>query len=80
MPVLPAAEWHARRVAHEARVDAWLAPHLARRQAGEKHPVEDFLFTYYSYRPPSCAAGIRARAWSSRAASRTGTTSRPRVA
>ncbi|GAA4163285.1 hypothetical protein GCM10022251_45730 [Phytohabitans flavus] len=32
-------------------MDAWLAPHLARRQAGEKHPVEDFLFTYYSYRP-----------------------------
>jgi hypothetical protein len=51
MPVLDATEWHARRAAHEARVDAWLAPHLARRQAGEKHPVEDFLFTYYSFRP-----------------------------
>ena len=51
MLVLDATEWHARRAAHEARVDAWLAPHLARRQAGEKHPVEDFLFTYYSFRP-----------------------------
>ncbi|MFC0530131.1 3-methyladenine DNA glycosylase [Phytohabitans kaempferiae] len=49
--VLEATEWRARRATHEARVDAWLAPHLARRQAGEKHPVEDFLFTYYSFRP-----------------------------
>ncbi|MDQ7909150.1 3-methyladenine DNA glycosylase [Phytohabitans sp. ZYX-F-186] len=51
MLVLDATEWRARRAAHEARVDAWLAPHLARRRAGVKHPVEDFLFTYYSYRP-----------------------------
>ena len=27
------------------------APHLARRQAGQKHPVHDFLFTYYSFSP-----------------------------
>jgi len=33
-----------RRAAHEARVDAWIEPHLARRKRGEKHPVEDFLF------------------------------------
>lgn len=51
MLVLDATEWRARRAAHEARVDVWLGPHLARRQAGEKHPVEDFLFTYYSFRP-----------------------------
>jgi hypothetical protein len=44
-------EWRARRAAHEQRVDALLAAHLARRRTGEKHPVEDFLFTYYSYRP-----------------------------
>lgn len=49
--VLPEMEWRARRAAHEARVDAWIRPHLARRRAGVKHPVEDFLFTYYSYRP-----------------------------
>nr|WP_190249589.1 3-methyladenine DNA glycosylase [Dactylosporangium sucinum] len=48
---LARATWAARRVAHEARVDAWIEPHLARRRRGEKHPVEDFLFTYYSYRP-----------------------------
>ncbi|ASW53961.1 3-methyladenine DNA glycosylase [Plantactinospora sp. KBS50] len=49
--VLDGAAWRARRRAHEDRVDAWLAPHLARRRAGRKHPVEDFLFSYYSYRP-----------------------------
>jgi hypothetical protein len=43
--------WRARRAAHERRVDAWLAPHLGRRRAGVRHPVEDFLFTYYSLRP-----------------------------
>ncbi|MFU8871117.1 3-methyladenine DNA glycosylase [Micromonospora sp. SL4-19] len=48
---LTAADWHARRRAHEERVDAWLAPHLSRRRGGVKHPVEDFLFTYYSHRP-----------------------------
>ncbi|WP_229399432.1 3-methyladenine DNA glycosylase [Micromonospora okii] len=48
---LDLADWQARRRAHEERVDAWLAPHLARRRTGAKHPVEDFLFTYYSHRP-----------------------------
>ena len=43
--------WRARAEAHRARVDAFVAPHLERREAGEKHPVHDFLFTYYSYRP-----------------------------
>lgn len=40
-----------RRTSHENRVDVWIQPHLARRLRGEKHPVHDFLFTYYSYRP-----------------------------
>jgi hypothetical protein len=44
-------EREARAAAHRARVDAYLAPHLERRAAGVKHPVFDFLFTYYSYRP-----------------------------
>ncbi|GAW52409.1 MULTISPECIES: 3-methyladenine DNA glycosylase [unclassified Nocardioides] len=43
--------WRARATAHEARVDAFLAPHLARRSERRKHPVHDFLFTYYSQRP-----------------------------
>ena len=49
--VLDAATWRARRAAHEQRVDGWITPHLARRRTGAKHPVEDFLFTYYSHRP-----------------------------
>jgi hypothetical protein len=49
--VLAAAEWQQRRAAHEHRVDPFVASHLARRRAGVKHPVADFLFTYYPYRP-----------------------------
>ncbi|MPZ93340.1 MAG: 3-methyladenine DNA glycosylase [Propionibacteriales bacterium] len=49
--VLDEPTWRRRRAAHEARVDPWLAPHLERRRRGEKHPVEDFLFTYYANRP-----------------------------
>jgi hypothetical protein len=41
----------AREAAHHARVDALLADHLARRRDGAAHPVHDFLFTYYSFRP-----------------------------
>ena len=48
---LPREEWHARRAGHEARLDAWIGPHLERRRRGEKHPVMDFLFDYYAHRP-----------------------------
>ncbi|NED97954.1 3-methyladenine DNA glycosylase [Phytoactinopolyspora alkaliphila] len=37
--------------AYEQRVDALIAPHLARQHSGRKHPVHDFLFTYYNNRP-----------------------------
>ncbi|NEK85999.1 3-methyladenine DNA glycosylase [Blastococcus saxobsidens] len=64
-PVLPAAEWQRRADAHEARVDRWVAPHAERRRRGEKHPVLDFLFTYYSESPgrlrrwhPGAGAGL----------------------
>ncbi len=30
---------------------AWTDPHQARAARGEKHPVYDFLFTYYAFRP-----------------------------
>ncbi len=49
--VLDEPSWTDRRRAHEARVDAWVTPHLERRRQGLPHPVEDFLFTYYSQRP-----------------------------
>ena len=41
----------AERRAHQERADALTAEHRARRQAGIKHPVEDFLFTYYPFSP-----------------------------
>ncbi|MFC6288395.1 3-methyladenine DNA glycosylase [Nocardioides sp. GCM10027113] len=49
--VLDEAVWHARAAAHAARVDAFVRPHLERRRDRVKHPVHDFLFTYYSQRP-----------------------------
>lgn len=48
--LLPAVEWRARRAAHHARVDRLTAARRARASAGEAHPVEDFLFTYYPFR------------------------------
>jgi len=48
---LDAAMWRARAQAHAERVDRFTAPHLDRRRTHEKHPVIDFLFTYYSHRP-----------------------------
>jgi hypothetical protein len=48
---LEQAVWTARAAAHEARVDALVAAHAERSARGVKHPVEDFLFTYYSLRP-----------------------------
>ena len=50
-PRLAADEWRAREEAHHDRADALTAGHRARAARGEKHPVEDFLFTYYSYKP-----------------------------
>jgi hypothetical protein len=50
-PVLDEADWIARERGHRQRVDAFLEPHLRRMRTGEKHPVWDFLFTYYSLRP-----------------------------
>ena len=51
MSVLVVDEWRQRRAHHERRVDVLLGEHLHRRRTGVKHPVADFLFTYYSYRP-----------------------------
>ncbi|MCZ2404532.1 3-methyladenine DNA glycosylase [Paenarthrobacter sp. Z7-10] len=37
--------------AHEQRVAGYADPYLRRRSSGRKHPVEDFLFTYYTQKP-----------------------------
>ena len=44
-------EWRARAAAHAARLAPYVEPHLARRRDGVRHPVHDFLFSYYSQRP-----------------------------
>ncbi|HTO02087.1 MAG TPA: 3-methyladenine DNA glycosylase [Opitutus sp.] len=49
--VLCESEWRLRRAAHEARVRVWTDPHQSRTSRGEKHPVYDFLFSYYAFRP-----------------------------
>ena len=48
---LSAATWRTAEAAHHDRADALTAAHRARAARGERHPVEDFLFTYYSYKP-----------------------------
>ena len=48
---LSAAEWTALARAHAERADALTAGHRARRATGTRHPVEDFLYEYYSARP-----------------------------
>ncbi|MEP7369051.1 MAG: 3-methyladenine DNA glycosylase [Dermatophilaceae bacterium] len=44
-------QWRPMESAHHARVDARTAAHLSRRRQDRKHPVEDFLFTYYMHSP-----------------------------
>jgi hypothetical protein len=48
-------QWTARSAAHAERVAPWIAPRLERRRRGESHPVDDFLFDYYSWRPAQLA-------------------------
>ncbi|PRY16697.1 hypothetical protein CLV37_103128 [Kineococcus rhizosphaerae] len=48
---MPAERWRARAAAHAERALALTGDAAARRARGEKHPVEDFLFTYYSWSP-----------------------------
>lgn len=71
--VLPEPEWQSRALVHERRICAWTDPHQARAARGEKHPVYDFLFTYYGFRaawlrrwhpgPGLLLAGAAARAF-----------------
>lgn len=48
--VLPESDWTRRADAHHARVDAFVEPYRGRARRAERHPVWDFLFTYYSLR------------------------------
>jgi hypothetical protein len=44
-------QWLELEDAHSKRVRQYSEPYLARRSEGRKHPVEDFLFTYYTQKP-----------------------------
>lgn len=48
---LEPGEWRALEQAHQDRADALSLGWRQRQQRGEKHPVDDFLFTYYPLRP-----------------------------
>lgn len=51
LTILEPEQWHPRRERHHARVDALVAAHKHRQARRIKHPIEDFLFEYYSFRP-----------------------------
>lgn len=48
---IPIPNWTARAAAHAARVGPWADAFVDRRSRGTKHPVHDFLFTYYNFSP-----------------------------
>lgn len=49
--VLAEPAWRARRADHERRVDELTEGWRSRRTSGGSDPVDDFLFTYYRFRP-----------------------------
>ena len=49
--VLAEKEWRRAQSEHRRVTAEWSAPRLARRQKGERHPVDDFLWEYYPIRP-----------------------------
>ncbi|MDJ0349709.1 3-methyladenine DNA glycosylase [Cryobacterium sp. PH29-G1] len=48
---LAATEWRALEQAHEYRADNFTRGRRERAATGQSHPVDDFLFTYYPFRP-----------------------------
>lgn len=44
-------QWRARWIAHRQRVEARATAFVDRRSRAAKHPVDDFLFTYYTFSP-----------------------------
>ncbi len=51
LTTLPPAVWRAARDRYVERVGPWASERVARMRRGLKHPVYDFLFEYYSFRP-----------------------------
>lgn len=48
---LPEGTWRALAAAQRRRAEALTGAHLERRARGLRHPVEDFLYSYYPVRP-----------------------------
>ena len=55
MEILTQGQWRPRAEAHARAVEALTADRLARRVEGRTHPVDDFLWEYYSFRPAQLA-------------------------
>ncbi|ANS78585.1 hypothetical protein SGUI_1189 [Serinicoccus hydrothermalis] len=55
LQLLEAEVWRARAGAHAEAVDALTAGRLARQVEGRTHPVDDFLWEYYAFRPAQLA-------------------------
>jgi hypothetical protein len=51
--VLDEGRWMDQAKRHRLRLEPHVLPALARKSRQEKHPVYDFLFEYYSFRPGS---------------------------
>jgi hypothetical protein len=51
MPVLPRHTWKRAREEYLARIRPWAEDRLRRASRHQKHPVYDFLFEYYEFRP-----------------------------
>ena len=76
MQVLPEPVWRTRAETHAAAVEQLSADRLERRVEGRTHPVDDFLWEYYSFRPAQLArwhpgpgvalegAGVERSGWS----------------
>lgn len=45
------SSWRDSEAAHQARADEFSREHRDRKRRGEKHPIEDFLWTYYPFAP-----------------------------
>lgn len=50
-PTVPRSEWLARKELHSKRVRAWTDDRVTRASRDIPHPVYDFLFDYYPFRP-----------------------------
>ena len=49
--IVPRSQWQAEREVHRSIIKPWVDSQLERVRLRTKHPIDDFLFTYYSHRP-----------------------------